>query len=204
MGTLGDDSAQVFSMLSGTLSTYLWPRASAMQSAAATSVLSSRHAWTRMWDQVLISITPRALVVHQNAVTLALLLSRTVTSGNSLVSLCPALRWRASSYIVRKAMLTLTTHMRWNLERWSSIAGTGARSGASASYQCRHATSALAMASGRSLKASVSLITVMLSQTASGIQSLTFFFALPVVRAPPPFRNVFTSASLTYMSFGKD
>ena len=45
MGTLGDDSAQVFSMLSGTLSTYLCPSASAMQSAAATSVLSSRHAW---------------------------------------------------------------------------------------------------------------------------------------------------------------
>ena len=48
MGTLGDDSAQVFSMLSGTLSTYLWPSASAMQSAAATSVLSSRHACTRV------------------------------------------------------------------------------------------------------------------------------------------------------------
>lgn len=84
------------------------------------------------------------------------------------------------------------------------MAGTGARSGASASYQCRHATSALAMASGRSLKASVSLITVILSQTASGIHSLTFFFVLPVVRAPPPFRKAFTSAGLTYMSQRND
>lgn len=43
-GTRGDDSAQARSILSGTLSTKRCPSASAITSAAAISVLSSRHA----------------------------------------------------------------------------------------------------------------------------------------------------------------
>ena len=45
IGILWDDWIQVFSILIGTLSTYLRPKTSVIQSTAAISVLSSRHAW---------------------------------------------------------------------------------------------------------------------------------------------------------------
>ena len=61
--------------------------------------------------------------------------------------------------------------MRWNLEILSSRVGIAVLSGASASYQCRHATSALVTDSGRSLKAFISLKARIFSQTDSGIHS---------------------------------
>ena len=102
MGTLGDDSAQVFSMLSGTLSTYLWPSASAMQSAAATSVLSSRHAWKRVSGQ---GSTSHHLATSKCSLRCPCSdVIRMLDSclPNLELSFCPTIRRRASSNLVGK------------------------------------------------------------------------------------------------------